>query len=298
MLSTSVRLAVPRLRRPCRSALRAQRDYNAASRANPSWRLRRGGLAYFFGDPFAGLAVGMLLGRRRVDPRRRWGSLRRQPGRDRNRYQRLRSWCDRLSLAAYRWEQANTLRLPGSRGSIFRPFVDPDHRTGSVFPRPSRSTVLFATAALVYCLLYWTPWGLKVRAVGENPAAADSAGVSVVRTRYVCVSPPVRWPRWRLLPSPVGRSSFSENISAGQGFHRAGGSDPWPLAPARRRWRPACCSAFSDALQLRLQFDYPDVPHEFFVMLPVLVLDHGARGIQVRPSPPAAIGIHYKRKAK
>ena len=51
------------------------------------------------------------------------------------------------------------------------------------------STVILAFVAMLvmWFVLYRTKWGLRVRSVGEHPAAADTLGISVTRTRYVCV---------------------------------------------------------------------------------------------------------------
>jgi simple sugar transport system permease protein len=301
MLSTSVRLAVP-LGFAALAGVLCERSgvYNIALEGKILAGAFGAALgAYFFGDPFAGLAVGMLLGMAA-------GSILAALGVSFGVNQivtgiainifvlGVTAFLSRVSFG----EQANTLRLPGFQRFDFPglssiPIIGP-----ALFSQDLLVYVLFATAALVYCLLYWTPWGLKVRAVGENPAAADSAGVSVVRTRYVCVIAAgalAALGGCYLVLSQV--FLFSENMSAGKGFIAL-------AAVILGRWHPlgalAACLLFGffDALQLRLQFNYPDVPHEFFVMLPYLFSIMALVGFMGRPSPPAAIGIHYKREAK
>ena len=45
----------------------------------------------------------------------------------------------------------------------------------------------FLAVAITWFVMYKTKWGLRIRALGEHPAAVDSVGVSVFRTRYICV---------------------------------------------------------------------------------------------------------------
>jgi simple sugar transport system permease protein len=77
----------------------------------------------------------------------------------------------------------------------------------------------FLLAPLAWFVLERTTWGLKIKAVGQSPAAADSLGVSVNRVRYVCVS------LGAILAGIAGASMslatvklFQDNLTAGLGF--------------------------------------------------------------------------------
>jgi simple sugar transport system permease protein len=194
--------------------------------------------------------------------------------------------------------QANTLQLPG-----FRPFAVPLLSAipiigPAVFGQDVLVYAMLACVVLVYVFLYKTPWGLAVRAVGENPAAADSAGINVNLTRYACVivaGALAALGGCYLVLSQV--FLFSEHMSAGKGFIAL-------AAVILGRWSPvgamlACLLfGFFDALQLRLQFNYPAIPHEFFVMLPYLMSILALVGLVGKPTPPSAVGQHYRREAK
>ena len=71
----------------------------------------------------------------------------------------------------------------GSTPQIAKQFLLPEF-----FNRLSIASILaFLLVPLCWYVLYKTPFGLRLRAVGENPAAADAAGVNVIRLRYVAV---------------------------------------------------------------------------------------------------------------
>lgn len=125
---------------------------------------------------------------------------------------------------------------------------------------------------LSYIILYKTTFGMKIRAVGENPHAADSLGVSVDKTRYICVITggvmAALAGAFLAIGQPQG--TFVDNISGGRGF----------IAVALvyfGRWHPAGILAGSflfsmiDALQLRLQILNTGIPYEYAVMAPYVV---------------------------
>ena len=206
----------------------------------------------------------------------------------------LTSFLSRVVFGA----QANTLELDG-----FRPLAIP-----VLAAIPVLGSVLFGQDALVYLMyvivavMYWmmfkTPWGLAIRAVGENPRAADTAGISVVGVRYACVlgsGALAGMGGCFLVLSQV--FLFSENMSAGKGFIAL-------AAVILGRWNPvgallACVLfGFFDALQLRLQFMNPETPYQIFVMLPYLVSILALVGLVGKPTPPAAAGLPYKRESQ
>jgi simple sugar transport system permease protein len=194
--------------------------------------------------------------------------------------------------------QANTLSLPGFKpvpvpglGAI--PVVGP-----VLFGQDVLVYAMYLTVALAWVVLFRTPWGLAVRAVGEHPAAADSAGISVTGVRYACVAASgvlAALGGCYLVLSQV--FLFSEHMSAGKGFIAL-------AAVILGRWSPlgalAACLLFGffDALQLRLQFANPEVPYQVFVMLPYLASILALVGLVGRPTPPAAAGLPYRREAK
>src|SRR5215218_1974221 len=106
---------------------------------------------------------------------------------------------------------------------------------------------------LTYYVLYYTPFGLRLRAVGENPEAADAAGVSVKRMRYaaVLISGALAGIGGAYLS--IGQSSlFTRNMSAGRGFIAL-------AALIFGKWRPvqtmlACLLfGFTEALTIQIQ---------------------------------------------
>ncbi len=131
--------------------------------------------------------------------------------------------------------------------------------------------IAFALVPLSWFVLNRTTLGLKIRAVGENPQAADSLGVSVARVRYFTVT------LGGILSGIAGASLsiallnvFQQNMTAGQGF----------IAVALvyfGGWRPArvmlgaLLFSMVNALQLRLQVEGVPIPSHIAVMMPYIL---------------------------
>jgi general nucleoside transport system permease protein len=158
-------------------------------------------------------------------------------------------------------------------------------------PAPFYLTLLLAVVAQV--VLYRTYFGLALRATGENPAAADSAGISVHRMRYVGTllsGAGAGMAGGYLVLAQVGL--FRETIVAGQGF----------IALAIvifGRWNPlkatlaALVFGACDALQLSLQIFGTRIPPQLLLALPYLVTILAISGLFGRAVPPAALMKPY-----
>lgn len=158
--------------------------------------------------------------------------------------------------------------------------------------------LILLVPGLAYAL-YRTRWGLRLRAVGENPEAVDTAGLSVYRLRYhaVMVTGMLCGVAGAVMSTAQG-NGFIRDMSAGQGY----------LALAALifgRWRPyptmgACLLfGFVSALEGRLQgVDLPLVgviPSQFTMMLPYVLTLVILAGFVGRMEPPKASGIAYEK---
>lgn len=171
---------------------------------------------------------------------------------------------------------------------------------------PIIGPVLFRQTLLVYLLyvavvvitiaLFRTRWGLRVRAVGEHPLAADTVGIDVQATRWRNV----------LLGSMVAGlggafftigsvGAFSQEMTAGKGYIAL-------AAMILGRWTPvgalaaALLFGFSDKLQQVLGVLQTPVPNQFMLMLPYLVTIVAVAGLVGRVRGPAAAGEPYVKE--
>lgn len=145
-------------------------------------------------------------------------------------------------------------------------------------------------------LLFYTNPGLTLRAVGEYPRAADTAGISVQLVRYLCVvmSGCLAGLGGAYL-ALVQVKFFAEGMSAGKGFIAI-------AALIFGKWHPVgtalACLLFgaTEALQLRIQALGVNIPYQFLVMLPYVIALLALVGLAGRFSPPAALGIPYQKE--
>jgi simple sugar transport system permease protein len=155
----------------------------------------------------------------------------------------------------------------------------------------------FAVLALTYVVVFRTPLGLRIRAVGEHPRAADAVGISVVKTRYAAVV-------LSGMLSAMGGAylsigfvhSFNQNMTEGRGFIAL-------AALIFGRWRPvgafgaALLFGFSSALAQRLG----TIPNwssyaVLFQALPYVLTLVAVAGVVGRSIAPAAVGKPYAKQ--
>jgi ABC-type uncharacterized transport system permease subunit len=175
-----------------------------------------------------------------------------------------------------------------------------------LLPELSQVSVISVAAvllvALTHYVLYRTPFGLRLRSAGENPEAADAAGVHVLRIRYmgVILSGVLAGVGGAYLS--IGQSSlFTRNMTAGRGFIAL-------AALIFGKWRPlqtmlACLLfGFADALTIQMQGvaklpSGEDVPVQFIQMIPYVVTIVVLAGFIGQSRAPGALGVPYDKES-
>lgn len=165
------------------------------------------------------------------------------------------------------------------------------------------SMLAFALVPVCWYVLFKTPFGLRIRAVGENPEAADAAGVKVLRMRYlgVILSGVLAAAGGAYLS--IGQSSFfTKGMSAGKGFIAL-------AALILAKWRPfhvlvACLFfGFTEALAIQLQgapwAKLPggdNIPVQFIEIIPYVLTIIVLAGFIGLSRAPKALGIPYRKE--
>jgi simple sugar transport system permease protein len=156
--------------------------------------------------------------------------------------------------------------------------------------------IAFALVPTVWYLLYRTRFGLRLRAVGENPEAADTAGIHVAGLRYaaVLISGAIAGIGGAYLA--IGQSSlFTRNMSAGRGYIAL-------AALIFGKWRPvqtmfACLLfGFAEAASLQMQGVIPHVRVEYIQIIPYVLTMVVLAGFIGTSRAPKALGQPYSKE--
>lgn len=158
--------------------------------------------------------------------------------------------------------------------------------------------ITYATIILVFVVhyvLFYTKWGLRTRAVGEHPSAADTVGINVRLMRYanVIIAGGIAGLAGGFLTlEAVG--VFERAMTNGRGFVALAVMIFGKWTPFGA-WGAALLFGFAIALQTQLQFaGIFNVPHQFIGMLPYVLTIVVLAGFGGRARPPAAVGQPYE----
>jgi simple sugar transport system permease protein len=203
-----------------------------------------------------------------------------------------------LGLTSYLTDQFlqrnQELNNPGRFQNVRIPLLSDIPILGPVvFDNNIFAYLMILIVAVTSVALFNTRWGLRVRAVGEHPRAADTVGIRVLFTRYrnVILGGIVAGIGGAYFSlGAVGR--FEEGMTAGRGFIGL-------AAMIFGRWNPvgalgaALIFGFADSLQVKLNILQVGIPSEFLAMAPYLVTILVVAGAAHRVRPPAADGKPY-----
>jgi simple sugar transport system permease protein len=171
---------------------------------------------------------------------------------------------------------------------------------------PFFGPILFDNNMFVYAMflflfalqigLFYTRWGLRHRAVGEHPRAADTLGINVFRTRYMAVilgGMMAGFGGAYFTLGSVGR--FDEVMTAGRGFISL-------AAMIFGNWMPfgsfgaGLLFGFADSLASKLAILGVKIPSQFLLMAPYVVTMVVLAGFVGRSQAPAAEGVPYEKE--
>ncbi len=167
-----------------------------------------------------------------------------------------------------------------------------------LFENPPLTYLALILVAVTHVALFYTRWGLRTRAVGEHPRAADTVGINVNRYRYVNTTIGGMLAGLAggfLVLEAVGQ--FQEGMTAGRGFIAL-------AAMIFGNWNPfgalgaSLLFGYTQALQNELLLaGFTTVPRQFVSMLPYVVTIIAVSGFVGRVRPPAAEGKVYETEA-
>ena len=193
-------------------------------------------------------------------------------------------------------------RIYDSAGSTQQ--IAQEHLLPNFYNRLSLASILaFLLVPVCWYVLYKTPFGLRLRAAGENPAAADAAGVNVIRLRYTAVILSGVLAAAGGAYLSIGQSSlFTRSMTAGRGYIAL-------AALILAKWKPipvffACLFfGFTEALSIQIQgapwakFHGEDIPVQFIQMIPYVLTIIVLAGFIGLSRAPKALGIPYRKES-
>ncbi|HMM81324.1 MAG TPA: ABC transporter permease [Pyrinomonadaceae bacterium] len=183
------------------------------------------------------------------------------------------------------------------------PQIDKILQLPDFYNRISIATIVaLALVPICWWIMYKTPFGLRIRATGEHPEAAETAGVNVIRLRYIAVTISGVLAGLGGAYLSIGQSSlFTRNMTAGRGFIAL-------AALILAKWRPVpvlgACLFFglTEALSIQIQgaswakIGGEEIPVQFIQIIPYLLTIIVLAGFIGLSRAPKALGIPYSKE--
>lgn len=199
--------------------------------------------------------------------------------------------------------QGNVPHAPGVLPTIAIPVLSDIPIFGRIFTQQPIAIMAVVLVFVSHFVLFRTQWGLRMRAVGEHPRAADTVGVNVYRVRYANVL------IGGLIAGLAGAyftlesvPSFEPMMTNGRGFIALAAMIFGNWSPIGA-WAAALLFGAAQAFQINLQFFSDAVPasldflkkSQIVGMLPYVLTMFAITGIVGRTTPPAADGVPYEK---
>ncbi len=166
-----------------------------------------------------------------------------------------------------------------------------------LFRNPPITYAALLLVLVTHLVLFHTRWGMRLRAVGEHPRAADTLGINVIWMRYanVVIGGMLAGLAGAFLTlEAVG--SFERMMSNGRGFIALAAMIFGKWMPFGA-WGAALIFGLANALQTQIQFGGRWlIPHQFIGMLPYVLTVVILAGFLGRARPPAAVGRPYEKE--
>ena len=186
---------------------------------------------------------------------------------------------------------------PGTFQAIAIPVLDKIPWLGTIlFDQKPLTYLMFILVFVIQYVLFFTPWGLRTRAVGEHPRAADTLGIDVIKMRYanVLIGGLIAGlgGAWFTLE---GVDVFNPGMTNGLGFIGL-------AAMIFGKWSPfgsligAMIFGLGSSVTTTVSFLRPDIPSQIPPMLPYVLTIIVLTGVVGRAIPPAADGVAYEKQ--